>query len=411
MWFKQCTTRGCDALARLRRGWSLSAVSAGFLAVLVSYAGPLAIFFHAAEVGHVGRDMVASWVWAISIGAALSGILLSWTTKVPVITAWSAPGTALLVTLFPALPLPQVVGAYLTAALILFLIGWSGYFDRIMARIPRGIAAGMMAGILFQFGVQAFSSATAAPLLGGSMVLAYLLFRRLLPRYCVVLVLLVGVLLSLATGTLHGGGASFSLTRPQFIAPQWSIAATLSLAIPLVIVSLTGQFLPGMAILRGAGYAIAARPILLVTSMASLLVACFGGVTIVVAAITAALCTGKDAHEDPGKRYVAGIANGVFYLLGGLFSGAIVLLFAALSKALVAILAGVALIGAITANLLAVLQDEEQREAAMITFLATASGMSYAGLGAAFWGVLIGSIASYVLRKPKAGGRVKTGTA
>ncbi|RKQ58019.1 benzoate membrane transport protein [Vogesella indigofera] len=408
---EQGKTGGDGALARLRRDWSLSAVSAGFLAVLVSYAGPLAIFFHAAEVGHFSHDMVASWVWAISIGAALSGILLSWTTKVPVITAWSAPGTALLVTLFPALPLPQVVGAYLTAALILFLIGCSGYFDRIMARIPRGIAAGMMAGILFQFGVQAFKSAAAAPLLGVSMVLAYLLFRRLLPRYCIVLVLLVGVLLSLATGTLHGGEASFSLTRPQFIAPQWSIAATLSLAIPLVIVSLTGQFLPGMAILRGAGYTIAARPILLVTSVASLLVACFGGVTIVVAAITAALCTGKDAHEDPGKRYVAGIANGVFYLLGGLFSGAIVLLFAALSKALVAILAGVALIGAITANLLAVLQDEEQREAAMITFLATASGMSYAGLGAAFWGVLIGSIASYVLRKPEASARVKTGTA
>lgn len=399
---KQYEASGSGALARLSRDWSLSAVSAGFLAVLVSYAGPLVIFFHAAEVGHFSHAMVASWVWAISIGAALSGIFLSWRSRVPVITAWSAPGTALLVTLFPALPLPQVVGAYLTAALIIFLIGCSGYFDRIMERIPRGIAAGMMAGILFQFGAKAFSSATAAPLLGGSMVLAYLLFRRLQPRYCVVLVLLVGVLLSLATGTLHDGGASFSLTRPQFIAPQWSIAATLSLAIPLVIVSLTGQFLPGMAILRGAGYAIPARPILLVTSVASLLVACFGGVTIVVAAITAALCTGKDAHEDPDKRYVAGIANGVFYLLGGLFSGAIVLLFAALSKALVAILAGLALIGAITTNLLVVLQDEEQREAAMITFLATASGMSYAGLGAAFWGVLIGSIASWVLRKPKA---------
>lgn len=408
---EQGTTGGDGPLAQLRRDWSLSAVSAGFLAVLVSYAGPLAIFFHAAEVGHFGRDMVSSWVWAISIGAALSGIVLSWRTRVPVITAWSAPGTALLVTLFPAISMPQVVGAYITAALIIFLIGCSGYFDRIMQRLPRGIAAGMMAGILFQFGVQAFRSAVAAPLLGGSMVLAYLLFRRLLPRYCIVLVLLVGVLLSLATGTLHGGGASFSLTRPLFIAPQWSIAATLSLAIPLVIVSLTGQFLPGMAILRGAGYAIAARPILLVTSVASLLVACFGGVTIVVAAITAALCTGQDAHEDPGKRYVAGIANGVFYLLGGLFSGAIVLLFAALSKALVAILAGVALIGAITANLLAVLQDEEQREASMITFLATASGMSYAGLGAAFWGVLIGSIASWVLRKPETRARVKTGTA
>ncbi|TCP14575.1 benzoate membrane transport protein [Crenobacter luteus] len=379
--------------------WSLSATAAGFLAVLVSYAGPLAIFFQAAEAGRFPAEVVSSWIWAISIGAAVSGVWLSWRTRTPVITAWSAPGSALLVTLFPAMPLSQVVGAYLVAAAAIFVVGWSGCFDRLVRRIPRGIAAGMMAGILFQFGVQAFQSAAAAPLLGAGMVLAYLVSRRWLPRYCVVLVLLSGVLLSLP-GVGAPSGVAFSLTRPVFVAPEWSWQATLGLAIPLVIVSLTGQFLPGMAILRGAGYAVPARPVLVTTSLASAAVACFGGITIVVAAITAALCTGRDAHEDPSRRYVAGLANGVFYLVGGLFSAALVALFVVLPKAFVAVLAGLALVGAISANLVGALQDEEHREPAVVTFLATASGMSVAGLGSAFWGVAIGGLAYWLLRRP-----------
>jgi len=171
------------------------------------------------------------------------------------------------------------------------------------------------------------------------------------------------------------------------------------LALPLVLVSMTGQFLPGMAILHSAGYKIPARPIIAVTSLASLVVAFFGGITIVIAAITAALCTGKDAHENPEKRYVAGIANGVFYLIGGSFAGSIVLLFTALPKAFVAVLAGLALIGAITANLMGAINEADHREASIITFLATASGMTYLGLGSAFWGVVIGTLAYFVLCK------------
>lgn len=387
-------------VATLWRDYSLSAVTAGFLAVLVSYAGPLAIYFHAAEVGRIPPQMVASWLWGISIGAAVAGIWLSWRLKAPVITAWSAPGTALLVTLLPAMPLSEMVGAYITAALLLLLIGWTGYFDRLIQRIPRGVAAGMMAGILFQFGTQTFKSVAAAPLLGGGMLLTYLVFRRLLPRYCMVMVLLSGVALAMSSGGMTLPAMTVGMTVPQLIVPSWSLASTFSLAIPLVIVSLSGQYLPGIAILRGAGYNVSARPILVVTSLLSLLVACFGGITIVVAAITAALCTGPDAHEDPARRYVAGLANGGFYLLGGVFSGALVLLFAALSHDLVAVLAGVALIGAITANVAGVVADEKHREAAMITFLATASGMSYAGLGAAFWGVVFGSIA-YLILQPR----------
>ena len=383
----------------LRNDWSVSAVAAGFLAVLISYSGPAVIFFQAADVAHVSGDMIASWIWGISIGAGVSGILLSWALRVPVITAWSAPGTALLVTLFPAVTLNQAVGAYITAAVIIFLIGVSGTFDRITRRIPAGIAAGMMAGILFQFGVNAFKSATTMPALTFGMVVAYVVFRRLVPRYCIVLVLLSGVILAMLLGDTNVGGFELHLTTPVFIAPEWTWGTTLSLALPLVLVSLTGQFLPGMAILHLSGYRTPARPIIAATSLASIGVAFFGGITIVVAAITAALCTGRDAHEDPAKRYVAGIANGVFYLIGGTFAGTIVMVFTALPKEFIAVLAGLALLGAIAANVTAVVREEDHREASIITFLATASGMSFMGLGSAFWGVVIGGFAYLVLNK------------
>ncbi|MBS97122.1 MAG: benzoate transporter [Oceanospirillaceae bacterium] len=382
---------------------SLTAISAGLLAVLVSYSGPLLILFQAAQSAQVSNDMLTSWVWSVSIGAAAAGILLSWWTRVPIVTAWSAPGTALLVTLFPELSLNQAVGAYITAALLMFLIGITGYFDHLVRMIPKGIAAGMMAGILFQFGTGAFGAVSEAPVLALCMIGAYLLLKRYLPRYSLILMLFVGILLSVLLEGSRLDGVKLMITEPVFIAPEWSLSATLSLAIPLVLVSLTGQFLPGMAILRASGYEHQrAKPILTVTSISSLFVACFGGITIVIAAITAALCTGKDAHEDPDKRYVAGIANGVFYLIGGTLAGTMILLFSAMPSTFIAVLAGLALIGAISSNLVAALQDEQHREASLITFLATASGMSFLGLGSAFWGVVIGSAAYLVLHSDHA---------
>lgn len=378
------------------RDCSVPAVTAGFLAVLISYAGPLLIFFQAGQSAGVSTAMMASWVWGISLGAALSGIVLSVALRVPVVTAWSAPGTALLVTLFPGLSLGEAVGAYLVAALILLVIGLSGSFDRLMQRIPKGIAFGMMAGILFQFGVGAFRSVSATPGLTFTMIAAYLLLKRFFPRYFLVLVLLVGLLFAAAEGHVALGSIDFALTRPQWITPEWDWQALLSLAIPLVLVSLTGQFLPGMAILHGAGYRVPARPIMTVTSLTSLLVAPFGGITIVVAAITAALCTGKEAHDDPDRRYVAGVANGVFYLIGGCFGAGIISVFSALPAGFVAVLAGLALLGAIGANLVGLVGEADHREAGIITFVATASGMTLWGLGAAFWGVVIGSAAYFV---------------
>lgn len=384
---------------QLHKDWSVPAITAGFVAVLVSYSGPLAIFFQAAQSAEISMTMMTSWVWAISIGAAVSGILLSLWLKVPVVTAWSAPGTALLVTLFPELSLNEAVGAYLTAAMIMFLIGITGSFDRIIQMIPPGIASAMMAGILFQFGIGVFVSLESVPALAIGMIIAYLVFKRLTPRYSLVLLLVAGVTLAVFLEGASLEGITVQFAEPQFIRPDWTWSATLSLAIPLVLVSLTGQFLPGMAILRTSGYSTPARPIVTVASLTSFVTAFFGGITTVIAAITAAICTSKEAHEDPDKRYVAGVANGVFYLIGGIFAGTIVALFTSLPGEFVAVLAGLALIGAISSNISAFAAEKSHLEASVITFIATASGVSFLGLGSAFWGVIVGALAYNVLHR------------
>jgi benzoate membrane transport protein len=385
------------------RDYTFSAVLAGFLAVVISYSGPLVIFFQAASAAHASQAMMSSWIWAISLGAGLSGLWLSWRLKTPIITAWSAPGTALLVTLFPAMSINEAVGAYITAAIAILAIGLSGSFDKLLRHIPKGVAAGMMAGILFQFGANTFRSIATMPALAVGMVASYIVCKKFVPRYAIVIVMLTGALIAWGTGSADLSGVQLAAATPQWIRPEWSWRSTFSFAVPLILVSLTGQFLPGMAILKLSGYQVSAKPIMRVTSIASLAVACFGGITIVIASITAALCTGKDAHEDPARRYVAGMANGLFYIVGGTLAATIVALFASLPKELVAVLAGLALLGAISANLVSAIGDEEHREASVITFLATASGMSFLGLGSAFWGILIGLIAYFVLkRKPAA---------
>ncbi|WP_353144409.1 benzoate/H(+) symporter BenE [Acinetobacter pragensis] len=383
----------------LKQDWSISATVAGFLAVLISYAGPMIIFFQAAQQADVSSSMMASWIWGSSIGAAITGIFLSIKFKVPIITAWSAPGTALLVALFPHISLNEAIAAYITSAVIILFIGLTGSFDKLLKWIPQGIAAGMMAGILFQFGVGLFKATDSMPYVVFGMLACFLVAKRFSPRYAIIWVLLSGIALSLVFGKMNPVAMSFSLAVPELIAPEWTWSSTLNFAIPLTIVSLTGQFLPGMAIIKLSGYDTPAKPILSVASIVSLGVAFVGGITIVLAAITAALCTGKDSHELKEKRYIAGIANGIFYILGGLFAGSIVMLFSLLPKELIAALAGLALLGAIATNMSTAMKDESQRDAALITFLATVSGMHFLGLSSVFWGICIGMIAHLVLTK------------
>ena len=378
------------------RDWSISAWMTGFLAVLISYSGPLVIFIQAAHVGGMSDEMLSSWIWAISIGAGISGIILSVILKAPIITAWSAPGTALLLNLFPNITMPEVVGAYLTAAVISVIVAFTGSFERIVKFVPQGIAAAMIAGILFQFGMQAFISSSEMPGVIMAMVAVYLICRRFLPKFTVILVAVAGFACVFFLDLADFSNVKIALATPIFTWPEFNLPVFFSFTIPLVVVSLTGQFLPGLVILSIDGYKQSSRAVVGGTSLISIVMAFFGGISIVLAAITAALCTGKESHPDPKKRYVSGIANGVFYLIGGTFAGTIVLLFSAIPSAVIAALAGLALIGAIVSNIKLLCADTKYIEPAVICFMVTASNMSIGGMGSAFWGIVLGMIAYWI---------------
>ncbi|CAK15902.1 benzoate/H(+) symporter BenE family transporter [Pseudomonas entomophila] len=382
---------------------SLSAVVAGCIATLISYAGPLVIIFHAAEAAGLSHAQLSSWVWAVSLGSGLLGLLLSLRYRAPVVIAWSIPGSALLVTALPQLGLAQAVGAYLVANLILLLVGLSGAFERLVARLPGSIAAGLQAGILFSFGIEVFRALPVQPVLVLAMFITYVLMRRAQPRYAVAAVLAVGALVTLASGEFRGGELVLALASAQWIAPQFSLLATLNLALPLVLVALTGQFMPGMAVLRNAGYGTPASPLISASAVLGALLAPFGCHGLNLAAVTASLCTGREAHEEPRRRYVAAVAGSVLYLVLGIAGATLISLFAAFPAALVATLAGLALYGAISEALTRSLADPGERDAGLFTFLVTASGVAFLGLSAAFWGLLFGLLAHALgsLRRPQ----------
>ncbi len=392
------------------------AVVAGLVAVLISYAGPLLLVLQAAQAGHLTAAQVTSWVWAISIGAGGCGLWMSWRQRVPVVCAWNTPGAALLASALVALPYSQVIGAYLVAAAALLLIGWTGVFDRLMARIPRSLCAAMLAGILLRFGVDAFGAARStvegAPWLVGAMFAGYLLFKQRSARYAIALTLLLGVALwqwlgwgqvaaQPAASALGTSPSAWGLALPVWTTPEFSWTAILSTALPLAVLCLTGQQVPGVAVLRAAGYTAHNNQLIAGTGLASLLLAPFGAHGINLAAITAAICTGEEAHPLPEKRWVAGVACGAFYLLLGSFAGAITYAFAQLPAALVSTVAGLALLGAIQNGLIGALAEPSEREAALVTFVVTASNVSLLGLGSACWGLALGLLTWWVL-KPRA---------
>lgn len=390
-------------MSRTLRQWradaSLSALVSGLLAVLISYAGPLVIVFQAANQAHLSAEVTSSWIWAISIASGISGLMLSWRLRTPVITAWSTPGAALLVGMLPGIPLAEAVGAYVLCAVIVTAVGISSLFDRFIAHIPKGIAAAMLAGILLHFGIQVFASISVSPVLVLVMILTFLVVKRAWPRYAIASVMVIGIAVAIAQGTTHLSQLKFALVHPVFIAPAWNWHTLLGLGVPLALVALTGQYVPGMAVLRTSGYQVPAGGIIRATGILSFLLAPFGSHGITLAAITAAICTGKEAHENADRRYIAGIACGVIYIVIGIFGGTLALLFRALPAELIAALAGLALIGAITTGITGIVQDEKHRDASIITFLVTASGMTLFGLGSAFWGLVVGGLAYVILHR------------
>ncbi len=387
------------------------AVLAGLVAVLISYAGPLLLVLQAAQAAHLSPAQLASWVWAVSIGAGLCCVALSYRHRIPVVCAWNTPGAALLVSGLVTVPFSQAIGAYTVAAAVMLLVGVSGVFERLMALIPKSLCAAMLAGILLRFGVDAFgaarSSVAGAPWLVGTMFLAYLLFKQRSPRYAIPLTLLLGMGLWLALGwgavpaaadTGDSGAAPWGLTHPVWTTPAFSWQTCISLGLPLALLCLTGQQVPGIAVLRAANYEAPTSKLVTGTGLASVLLAPFGAHGINLAAITAAICTGPEAHQQLDKRWVAGVACGVFYLLIGSFAGSITYTFSHLPPALVTTVAGLALLGAIQGGLVNAMAEPSEREAALVTFIVTASNITVLGLGSACWGIVLGLLSYFALR-------------
>ena len=380
------------------RDLSVSALVSGFVAVLVGFTSSVVIVFQAAAAFGATPAQAASWIWALGLGMGLTSLGLSLWYRQPVLTAWSTPGAALLVTAGAGVPMAQAVGAFMVCALLITLAGASGWFARVMGRIPQALAAALLAGVLARFAFDAFASAQRELTLVLAMFIVYLLGRRLWPRYAVPSVLLAGVGVAAAKGRLNFGGVQWALAAPVFVAPAFSVAAMIGIALPLFVVTMASQNLPGVAAQRAAGYDTPVSPVITVTGLATLVLAPFGGYALNLAAITAAICMGREAHEDPARRYWASAAAGVFYVVVGLMGGAVVGLIAAFPKELVLAVAGLALLGTIGSGLTAAMKDETQREAALITFLVTASGLTLWGVGAAFWGVVAGVLALAVQR-------------
>ncbi|MEW1911173.1 benzoate/H(+) symporter BenE family transporter [Kitasatospora sp. NPDC085895] len=386
----------------LRRDVSVPALLAGLVCIAVSFSGPLVVVLAAASAGHLDPAHTASWIWAVSIGSGLTCLLLSWWTRTPVITAWSTPGAALLVGSLGAHPYRESVGAFLLSSVAVAVLGATGLFGRLVRAIPVGIVNAMLAGILFTFGAGIFTELRSAPVLVLGTFAAFLLAKRWLPRYAVPLALLAGAALAAATVGLPLHFGSGGPTRPVLTVPAFSWSATVGLALPLTIVALASQNAPGLGIMRASGYRPDDRMLVGATGAVSVLLAPFGSPGVNLAAITAAICTSEESHPDPRRRYVAGMSAGVLYLLVGSFGGVLVGLFTGLPHVLIAVIAGVALLASFQGSLAGAVADEQGRDGAVVTFLATASGMTLFGIGAAFWGLLLGVATHLVLHRRRA---------
>ena len=383
---------------RFFKDLSLSAFTAGFVAVLVGFTSSVAIVFQAAQAFGATPAQITSWMWALGLGMGLCSLVPSLLLRQPVMVAWSTPGAAVLATagLAGGFSMAEAVGAFMLCALLITLAGATGWFERVMNRIPMEIASALLAGVLARFGLEAFAAAQTALPLVLVMLAAYLLARKRLPRYAVVVTLAAAVLFVALRGDMRWSAVQLELAMPVFTMPHFSLSALVSLALPLFVVTMASQNLPGVAVMRATGYQLPVSRLITMTGLATLVLAPFGAFALNFSAITAAICMGPEAHEDRSKRYTAAASCGLIYVVIGLFGAVITGLLTAFPRELVVAIAGLALLGTIGNGLAMALREEGHREAALITFLVTLSGVVVAGVGSAFWGVVAGSLALFV---------------
>ncbi len=372
------------------RNSELSHISAGFIAVLVGYTSSAAIVFQAATAAGASAAHISSWLFALGVGMGITCIGLSMYFRSPVLTAWSTPGAALLATALVGVPMSDAIGTFIFASALLTICGVTGWVKVLMQHIPKSLAAAMLAGVLLRFGLGVFVSLNSQLWLVVLMLLIYFACRRLNYRYTIPLTFMGGLIWAAMNGLIHFEAVTVTIARPIFTVPTFTLSTLIGVGIPLFIVTMASQNVPGIAVLRANGYQTPVSPLIGWTGLTGLLLAPFGGYQFNLAAITAAICMSPEADINPERRYLAAVWAGIFYIVTGLLGATVVSIFTALPKELVAAIAGIALLGTIGSSLSGALLDERDRDAALITFLVTASGISLSGIGSAFWGLLLG---------------------
>lgn len=395
------STAELRGIRRLTNDFTFSALCAGFLAMAVSYAGPMVVILQAAERAGLSPEQSSSWVWAVSVGSGITGLLLSLFTRQPIIIAWSVPGAALLLTALGDYSFPEAVGAYLVAGVLSLVLSISGLLGWLLARVPKPVLAAVLAGVLLPFVLEVAQAVLSSPLIAGGLVLTYFLARRWWPGYAVPVALGAGILLSFGAGQVSNSSISFALTSPLFTLPEFSFSAVMGISLPLLIVTMAGQNGPGLTMLRSSGYTPNDRLLLSSSAVTSILFAPFGAHSINLAALTAGICTTEQSHPDLRRRYIAGISCGACFLFFGLFSQTFLQLFAAVPAELIIALAGVALLPALQGSLQDIFSSSTPAtvEAAVCTLVVTASGMAPLGIVSPFWGIAAGTLCYLLLRR------------
>jgi benzoate membrane transport protein len=381
----------------MRTFFSFAQITAGFVAVLVGFTSSAVIVFQAATMAGASPAEISSWLFALGSSLAITCIVFSLFYRMPILTGWSTPGAALLVTSLSGLSMPEATGIFMFAAFLTILVGVTGIFEKIMVHIPKSLASAMLAGILLHFGMSLFVAMQSQVALVATMLITYLVGKRFFSRYVIIVVLLVGIMSASLQHLFQFEHFHLTFSTPIFIKPVFTWSALISVGIPLFIVTMTSQNLPGIAVIQSSGYKPPISPLISWTGFATLVFAPFGCYSISLAALTATICTNQEADPDPAQRYKATIFAGLCWLLIAIFGGTVVSLFFAFPREFVLAIAGIALLSSIGSSLNIALIDEKQREASIITILISASGFTLYGIGSAFWSLLAGGIASALL--------------
>jgi len=370
----------------------LSTGVAGLVAVVIGFASSVALIYQ--TVINLGGDanLASSWILTLGLAMGITSIALSLYFKVPILIAWSTPGAALLIANAQSFSLNEAIAGFLFSAFLIFLCGITGWFEKLISKLPFQLASAMLAGILVNFGIDVFNQMNEEPLLVITMFLTYLIVKQLAPKFTILFVLVISILLAWQLNLITLSEFSWQLSEFRYISPEFNLGAIFGIGIPLFIVTMAAQNLPGIAVLKAHNYNPPVSSILSVTGLVNMLAAPFGGYAINLAAITAAICMAESVDKDPKQRYWAAVSGGVFYILMAIFAGYLMTIFSSLPTALIYSLAGFALFATITNSIKQSLSENTMSEASIITFLVTASSLNLWGINSVLWGLIAGSL-------------------